>query len=104
MIETQCYSNTLRSAMAKLEQENSALLAEAEERESELSLLREAVMHCYGVVTVPNAPLREGLVARARAAIERLFPGPEELSVETISEPPCMCQKRFDRTYPPNCS
>jgi hypothetical protein len=100
-----CYSNTLRSAMAKLEQENSALRAEAEERESELSLLREAVMFSYGVVTVPSAILGVGQAAKMWALIlEQLFPVPAELSVETTSEPQWRCPSKQEKFLPPNCT
>jgi len=54
MTETTCCLNTQLCKMARLGQENSALRAVVEDQEKELSLLREAVGHCYGIVTEPR--------------------------------------------------
>lgn len=105
MTEFVCYSNTLRSAMVKLEQENSALRAEAVERERELSLLREAVGHCYGIVTVPSAiSLAERVVKEAIQQEEQLFRPLVGLSAETTSEQQCECRTQQGNILPPNCT
>lgn len=105
MTEPTCYSNTLRSEMEKLKQENSVLLAEAEEREKELSLLREAVGHCYGIVTEPSAISLEGKDQKATWSGCTLgYPRPEESQAETTSEQPCNCPCECGNSSPPNCS
>lgn len=105
MTDHTCYSNTLRSEMEKLKQANSALLAEAVEREKELSLLREAVGHCYGIVTEPSAVSEEERVQKVTWPGCTLgYPQPEELQAETTSEQQCSCQCGYENSSPPNCS
>lgn len=103
MTETMCYSNTLRSQMERLRQANSVLLAEAVEREKELSLLREAVGHCYGIVTEPSVTSMEGKEARAAwLALALSLVG--DLLGETTSEQQSSCQCQCENPLPPNCS
>jgi hypothetical protein len=106
MTVTHCYSNTLRSAMQKLEQANSVLLAEAAERESELSLLREAVMFYYGVVTVPNAV---SLAEEEAGDTERMESVQKLLQREapwegTTSAPVYNYLVQSENSLPPNCT
>lgn len=107
MSETQSCCNTDMCKMARLLQENSALRAVVEEQEKELSLLREAVGHCYGIVTEPRVLFEEEMMEQYATAV--LFDEPQSLiaeasSVENIFEQLAPYRGKSENGCPPNCS
>lgn len=107
MSETQSCCNMDMCKTARLWQENSALRAVVEEQEKELSLLREAVGHCYGIVTEPRVLFEEEMMEQYATAI--LFDEPQSLiaeasSAENMREELELYRKTYGIGYPPNCT
>lgn len=105
MLKTDCCLSILTSQTGRLELVNAALRARVGELEKELSLLQEAVGHCYGIVTEPPATLvvEEG---RKFLTLSRLLKPltREASSGDSISEQPYSYRAVLKNSLPPNCS